>query len=74
MPARQLDLLAPDGRTSRTSDAPWSGLPGRRGPSASRSRVYYEDTDAAGIVYHANYLRFAERGAHRDAARARLRA
>ena len=24
-------------------------------------RVYYEDTDAAGIVYHANYLRFAER-------------
>jgi len=25
-------------------------------------RVYYEDTDAAGIVYYANYLRFAERG------------
>jgi acyl-CoA thioester hydrolase len=25
-------------------------------------RVYYEDTDAAGIVYHASYLRFAERG------------
>lgn len=25
-------------------------------------RVYYEDTDAGGIVYHANYLRFAERG------------
>ena len=24
-------------------------------------RVYYEDTDAAGIVYHANYLQFAER-------------
>lgn len=24
-------------------------------------RVYYEDTDAAGIVYHAGYLRFAER-------------
>jgi acyl-CoA thioester hydrolase len=24
-------------------------------------RVYYEDTDAGGIVYHANYLRFAER-------------
>lgn len=23
-------------------------------------RVYYEDTDAAGIVYYANYLRFAE--------------
>ncbi len=24
-------------------------------------RVYYEDTDAGGIVYHANYLRFMER-------------
>jgi acyl-CoA thioester hydrolase len=24
-------------------------------------RVYYEDTDAAGMVYHANHLRFAER-------------
>ena len=22
-------------------------------------RVYYEDTDAAGIVYYANYLKFA---------------
>jgi acyl-CoA thioester hydrolase len=26
-----------------------------------RVRVYYEDTDAAGIVYHAVYLEFAER-------------
>lgn len=26
-----------------------------------RIRVYYEDTDAAGIVYHATYLAFAER-------------
>lgn len=24
-------------------------------------RVFYEDTDAAGVVYHANYLKFAER-------------
>jgi acyl-CoA thioester hydrolase len=24
-------------------------------------RVYYEDTDAAGVVYYANYLRFCER-------------
>lgn len=24
-------------------------------------RVYWEDTDAGGIVYHANYLNFAER-------------
>jgi acyl-CoA thioester hydrolase len=25
-------------------------------------RVYYEDTDVSGIVYHANYLRYMERG------------
>ncbi len=25
-------------------------------------RVYWEDTDAGGIVYHANYLNFMERG------------
>ena len=24
-------------------------------------RVYYEDTDAGGVVYHANYLKFMER-------------
>lgn len=27
-----------------------------------RLRVYYEDTDLAGIVYYANYLKFIERG------------
>jgi len=25
-------------------------------------RIYYEDTDAGGITYHANYIRFGERG------------
>lgn len=25
-------------------------------------RVYYEDTDASGVVYHVSYLRFLERG------------
>ena len=25
-------------------------------------RVYYEDTDLSGVVYHANYLRYMERG------------
>lgn len=25
-------------------------------------KVYYEDTDAGGIVYYANYLKYAERG------------
>ena len=27
-----------------------------------RFRVYYEDTDAGGVMYHAQYLAFAERG------------
>ncbi|KIC43726.1 thioesterase [Ruegeria sp. ANG-S4] len=26
-----------------------------------RVRVYYEDTDMGGVVYHANYLKFIER-------------
>ena len=26
------------------------------------ARIYWADTDAAGIVYYANYLRFLERG------------
>ena len=35
----------------------------RPGPSSFilAVRVYYEDTDAAGVVYYANYLRFCER-------------
>jgi acyl-CoA thioester hydrolase len=49
---------------------PGSGRPDAGGPSSGRIesgahvlpiRVYYEDTDAAGIVYYANYLKFAER-------------
>ena len=30
-------------------------------PFAFTVRVYYEDTDAGGVVYYANYLRFMER-------------
>ena len=30
-------------------------------PFAFPVRVYYEDTDAAGVVYYANYLKFMER-------------
>lgn len=29
--------------------------------STYNMRVYYEDTDAGGVVYYANYLKFAER-------------
>ena len=34
----------------------------RDGKHHMQIRVYYEDTDFSGIVYHANYLRFMERG------------
>ncbi len=34
----------------------------RDGRHIMQVRVYYEDTDFTGIVYHANYLRFMERG------------
>ncbi|MFN0191361.1 MAG: tol-pal system-associated acyl-CoA thioesterase [Aestuariivirga sp.] len=33
-----------------------------RGVHRITVRVYYEDTDMSGAVYHANYLRFCERG------------
>ena len=34
----------------------------RDGRHVQTVRVYYEDTDFTGIVYHANYLRYMERG------------
>lgn len=37
------------------------GLAGRAEEHIFPVRVYYEDTDAGGVVYYANYLRFAER-------------
>jgi acyl-CoA thioester hydrolase len=41
-----------------------AGLDGivRDGRHEMAVRVYYEDTDFTGIVYHASYLRFMERG------------
>ena len=41
-----------------------TGLDGeiRDGCHTMPVRVYYEDTDFSGVVYHANYLRFMERG------------
>ena len=42
----------------------WPDLAGRIEGRTHRYpvRVYYEDTDFSGAVYHANYLRFCERG------------
>lgn len=31
-------------------------------PHAINVRIYYEDTDAGGVVYYANYLKYCERG------------
>ena len=46
------------------TDASRSSLDGeiRGGRHVMPVRVYYEDTDFSGIVYHASYLRFMERG------------
>ena len=43
-----------------TMELPRSGLI-RDGVHLYPLRVYYEDTDAAGLVYYANHFRFAER-------------
>ena len=56
--------------TSRAPRAvsPWPDLAGRLvGDGGDRHhvlpvRVYFEDTDFSGIVYHATYLRWCERG------------
>ena len=42
----------------------WPDLAGRieNGQHVMAVRVYYEDTDFSGVVYHASYLRFMERG------------
>jgi acyl-CoA thioester hydrolase len=47
--------------TAYSSSAALDGVI-RDGRHRMQVRVYYEDTDFSGIVYHANYLRFMERG------------
>ncbi|TXN05287.1 tol-pal system-associated acyl-CoA thioesterase [Methylobacterium sp. WL64] len=39
-----------------------TGAPTDDAPHRLGVRVYYEDTDFSGFVYHASYLRFLERG------------
>lgn len=50
---------------TRTADpatsAPTGAVDAAAGEHVFPVRVYYEDTDAAGIVYYVNYLKFAER-------------
>lgn len=46
--------------TGEPSDLPYSGR-FEAGEHRFSVRVYYEDTDVGGVVYHANFLRFFER-------------
>ncbi|MEX0591214.1 MAG: tol-pal system-associated acyl-CoA thioesterase [Xanthobacteraceae bacterium] len=48
----------------RASEEEWRHLSGQIVDGAHRLpiRIYYEDTDFTGLVYHASYLRFMERG------------
>lgn len=50
--------MAPD------PEARWADLSGRieAGKHILPIRVYHEDTDFTGLVYHVNYLKFCERG------------
>ncbi|MEQ8247244.1 MAG: tol-pal system-associated acyl-CoA thioesterase [Alphaproteobacteria bacterium] len=47
--------------TDVSPEEPSAGRIDRGGIHHLPMRVYYEDTDAAGIVYYANYLKFVER-------------
>ena len=51
-------------RTGDETDSCALALDGeiRDGRHLQPVRVYYEDTDFSGVVYHASYLRFMERG------------
>ena len=50
------------------SEEVWGDVAGRLGTDEEGQyhrlpiRVYFEDTDAGGVVYHASYVRFCERG------------
>lgn len=53
---------------SEDSSQSWPDIAGRLVGEAGQKahvlpiRVYYEDTDFSGVIYHAGYLRFCERG------------
>src|SRR6516165_6280181 len=60
--SRAAPTMASDAPTHSAGD--WLHLSGaiRDGCHVMAVRVYYEDTDFSGVVYHASYLRFMERG------------
>lgn len=50
--------------SEEVKEAPWTELSGRLSEAghALAVRVYFEDTDFSGVVYHTSYLRWCERG------------
>src|SRR3712207_1454969 len=57
-------LPTPNASPRGGGEEKWPHLAGRleAGAHLLPVRVYYEDTDFSGLVYHASYLRFMERG------------
>jgi acyl-CoA thioester hydrolase len=53
--------MHPEPRLPGSREAMHAGDAFANGVHVFAVRVYYEDTDAGGVVYHANYLQFAER-------------
>src|SRR5262245_17015052 len=55
---------APWRSTMTTSEPIWPDIAGRieNAVHVLPVRVYFEDTDFSGAVYHANYIKFCERG------------
>ena len=49
------------GKARSAKGAPLKTAPKTRATFRFPVRIYYEDTDAAGVVYYANYLKFMER-------------
>src|SRR3712207_531964 len=62
--ARMSEQKPPPPEGGEGSRAAWPHLSGslENGTHVLPVRVYYEDTDCSGLVYHAGYLRFLERG------------
>jgi acyl-CoA thioester hydrolase len=52
---------APDSPADLRADQPATGRFVGGGEHRLAVRVYFEDTDLSGVVYHANYLRYMER-------------
>ena len=62
------DQQTTDATQQSTADPAWPDLAGRLVEADGRRhhvlpvRVYFEDTDFSGLVYHASYVRWCERG------------